>query len=173
MFARRKRTVPQLNATSTADISFMLLIFFLVTTSMDLDKGLGKKLPPVEKSKQEESLVHKDNIIKVFITADNKIVVDDVPSSLDDLKKKLKNLVSRRGKNHLIQLQASENANYDTYFHVQNAITSTFNQLKNQLAVKMFHHPYTLCSVEEKDEVNRLMPQRMVETVDNNQINNP
>lgn len=49
MFARRKRTVPQLNATSTADISFMLLIFFLVTTSMDLDKGLGKKLPPVEK----------------------------------------------------------------------------------------------------------------------------
>ena len=94
MFARRKRTVPQLNATSTADISFMLLIFFLVTTSMDLDKGLGKKLPPVEKSKQEESLVHKDNIIKVFITADNKIVVDDVPSSLDDLKTKLKSLVS-------------------------------------------------------------------------------
>ena len=126
MFARRKRTVPQLNATSTADISFMLLIFFLVTTSMDLDKGLGKKLPPVEKSKQEESLVHKDNIIKVFITADNK-----------------------------------------------NAITSTFNQLKNQLAVKMFHHSYALCSVEEKDEVNRLMPQRMVEAVDNNQINNP
>ena len=173
MFARRKRTVPQLNATSTADISFMLLIFFLVTTSMDLDKGLGKKLRPVEKSKQEESLVHKDNIIKVFITADNKIVVDDVPSSLDDLKTKLKSLVARRGKNHLIQLQVSENANYDTYFHVQNAITSTFNQLKNQLAVKMFHHSYALCSVEEKDEVNRLMPQRMVETVDNNQINNP
>ena len=157
MFARRKRTVPQLNATSTADISFMLLIFFLVTTSMDLDKGLGKKLPPVEKSKQEESLVHND----------------DVPSSLDDLKTKLKSLVARRGKNHLIQLQVSENANYDTYFHVQNAITSTFNQLKNQLAVKMFHHSYALCSVEEKDEVNRLMPQRMVETVDNNQINNP
>ena len=57
MFARRKRTVPQLNATSTADISFMLLIFFLVTTSMDLDKGLGKKLPPVEKSKQEETIL--------------------------------------------------------------------------------------------------------------------
>ena len=57
---------------------------------MDLDKGTRKKVAPVEKSKQEESLVHKDNIIKVFITADNKIVVDDVPSSLDDLKTKLK-----------------------------------------------------------------------------------
>ena len=82
MFARRKRTVPQLNATSTADISFMLLIFFLVTTSMDLDKGLSRRLPPVEKNKQEESLVNKDNIIKVYITGNNKILVDDELSTL-------------------------------------------------------------------------------------------
>ena len=86
MFARRRRTVPQLNATSTADISFMLLIFFLVTTSMDLDKGLTRKLPPVEKNKQEESIVNKDNIIKVFITGNNKILVDDAPCTLDELK---------------------------------------------------------------------------------------
>ena len=143
MFARRRRTVPQLNATSTADISFMLLIFFLVTTSMDLDKGLSRKLPPVEKN------------------------------TLDELKSKLKKFVARKGRNHLIQLQASENANYDTYFHVQDAIVSTFNQLKNQLAVKMYRHPYTLCSTEEKDEVNRLMPQRMVESFDNKDNNTP
>ena len=43
MFGRRKRTLPQLNTTSTADISFMLLIFFLVTTSMDVDKGLSRR----------------------------------------------------------------------------------------------------------------------------------
>ena len=173
MFARRRRTVPQLNATSTADISFMLLIFFLVTTSMDLDKGLTRKLPPVEKNKQEESIVNKDNIIKVFITGNNKILVDDAPCTLDELKDKLKKFVARKGRNHLIQLQASENANYDTYFHVQDAIVSTFNLLKNQLAVKMFRHPYALCSAEEKDEVNRLMPQRMVESFDNKDNNTP
>ena len=149
MFARRKRTVPQLNATSTADISFMLLIFFLVTTSMDLDKGLARKLPPMEKDKQEESVVNKENIIKVYITGDNKIIVDDVPSTLEELKSKLKS------------------------FHVQDAIVSTFNLLKNQLAVKMYRHPYTLCSAEEKDEVNRLMPQRLVESFDNKKPNTP
>ena len=151
MFARRKRTVPQLNATSTADISFMLLIFFLVTTSMDLDKGLARKLPPMEKDKQEESIVNKENIIKVYITGDNKIIVDDVPSTLDELKNKPKSFVARRGRNHLIQLQASE----------------------NQLAVKMYRHPYTLCSAEEKEEVNRLMPQRLVESFDNKKPNTP
>ena len=47
MFRKRKRIVPQLNTSSTADISFMLLILFLVTTSMDTDKGLTRELPPV------------------------------------------------------------------------------------------------------------------------------
>ena len=103
----------------------------------------------------------------------NKILVDDEPSTLDELKSKLKKFVVRKGRNHLIQLQASENANYDTYFHVQDAIVSTFNQLKNQLAVKMYRHPYALCSAEEKDEVNRLMPQRMVESFDNKDNNTP
>ena len=100
---------------------------------MDLDKGLARKLPPVEKNKQEESIVNKDNIIKVYITGNNKILVDDEPSTLDELKSKLKKFVVRKGRNHLIQLQASENANYDTYFHVQDTIVSIFNQLKNQL----------------------------------------
>ena len=52
MFKRAKRKVPGLNTSSTADISFMLLILFLVTTSMEMDNGLDKQLPPIEK-KQE------------------------------------------------------------------------------------------------------------------------
>ena len=44
--ARKKRKVPAMNATSSADIAFMLLIFFLITTSMDTDKGLARRLPP-------------------------------------------------------------------------------------------------------------------------------
>ena len=109
----------------------------------------------------------------MYITGNNKILVDDAPCTLDELKDKLKKFVARKGRNHLIQLQASENANYDTYFHVQDAIVSTFNLLKKQLAVKMFGHPYALCSAEEKDEVNRLMPQRMVESFDNKDNNTP
>ena len=53
MFKRKKHIVPSLNTTSTADISFILLIFFLVTSSMDIDKGLGRVLPPLEPEEEQ------------------------------------------------------------------------------------------------------------------------
>lgn len=59
----KRRLVPSLNTTSTADISFMLLIFFLVTTSMDLDKGLRRVLPPVDnQQQQQETNIDKDSL---------------------------------------------------------------------------------------------------------------
>ena len=54
MFRWKHRDVPELNTTSTADISFMLLVFFLVTSSMDSDKGLGRKLAPIDEQQQEQ-----------------------------------------------------------------------------------------------------------------------
>ena len=55
--ARSKRKVPGLNASSTADISFILLIFFLVVTSMDTDTGLARRLPnPPDPNQQEEDV---------------------------------------------------------------------------------------------------------------------
>ena len=76
MFIRkRKHQIPGLNTTSTADISFMLLIFFLVTTSMDVDKGLRRQLPPAHpKTTQQESIVEKDKLLELSITADNVVM---------------------------------------------------------------------------------------------------
>ncbi|MBO4462717.1 MAG: biopolymer transporter ExbD, partial [Prevotella sp.] len=73
MFRRRRnREVPQLNTTSTADISFMLLIFFLVTSSMDSDKGLTSQLPPPEDTtEQQEQEVKKRNVLELRLDADD------------------------------------------------------------------------------------------------------
>ena len=64
----KRRLVPSLNTTSTADISFMLLIFFLVTTSMDLDKGLRRVLPPVDnQQQQQETNIDKDKLMACLL----------------------------------------------------------------------------------------------------------
>ena len=72
--ARKKRKVPGLNASSTADISFILLIFFLVTTSMDTDSGLARRLPPPpEKDQKIEDQKKKErNVLQVFLNMHQK-----------------------------------------------------------------------------------------------------
>ena len=78
MFRRRKHSMPVLNTTSTADISFMLLIFFLVTTSMDIDKGLSRQLPPLDDEKEEQVIdMDKSNMIRLAISADNQLSIND------------------------------------------------------------------------------------------------
>jgi len=73
--ARAKRKVPGLNASSTADISFILLIFFLVVTSMDTDTGLARRLPnPPDPNQQEEDVKVKGrNVLVVQVNMNNEI----------------------------------------------------------------------------------------------------
>ena len=77
LIRRKQHETPGLNTTSTADISFMLLIFFLVTTSMDVDKGLLRQLPSPEpqKKEQQQSVVDKANLMALRLTAGGR---DDV-----------------------------------------------------------------------------------------------
>ena len=76
--ARKKKSMPGINSSSTADIAFMLLIFFLTTTSMDTDKGLARRLPapPDPNVKQDDNLKVKErNVLQVRINKDNQLMV--------------------------------------------------------------------------------------------------
>lgn len=67
MFHRRRRDMPSLNTTSTADISFMLLVFFLVITSMDADKGMVRQLPPLDNREERVTDVNSSNVLQIAV----------------------------------------------------------------------------------------------------------
>ena len=70
--ARNKRAIPEINAGSMADIAFLLLIFFLVTTTMDADKGINRKLPPWDPNQEEqENIIKEKNNFTVLINSNN------------------------------------------------------------------------------------------------------
>ena len=98
-FNRKKRhTIPGLNTTSTADISFMLLIFFLVTTSMDSEKGLGRQLPHLDPDKQEQLQdIDKNKVITLHLMANSQLTLDDKPATINHtLRKELRHFSSRK-----------------------------------------------------------------------------
>ena len=90
IFRRKRREVPGLNTTSTADISFMLLVFFLVTTSMDVDKGMNRQLPPKQDEKQEMQDVDKSKVMSLSLSEEGLLTIDEKPADIDKIRRKLK-----------------------------------------------------------------------------------
>lgn len=187
MFRRKKHIVPELNTTSTADISFMLLILFLVTTSMDADKGLSRQLPPLEPPQEQlkETDVSSRNILKVHLTGNKQLTVNgkilkfsqlrsevtafiENPTNSQKLPEKHLKDIKLLGKcevtdRHLIQITAERGSSYDDYFTAQNEIVAAYNHLRDGLARKKFGCPYTQCSETQKEALREYYPQRISE----------
>ena len=131
LIKRRRHRVPALNTASTADISFMLLIFFLVTTSMDVDKGITRQLPPVEQTEDKSvAEVQRGNIMQCVIGADGKLVVDGKPARYEGLRNTIASFVRKAGNRHLITIQTDADASYDSYFALQNELVAAYAMVR-------------------------------------------
>lgn len=170
MFVRRnKRQVPGVNTASTADISFMLLIFFLVTTSMDVDKGLFRLLPSPEPQKQlkTETIVDKNTLMALHVTADHRLLLNDKPIKVSRLKGEIIQFVNRLGNRHLISIESDREADYDLYFQMQNQIMMAYNELRNQYSMKHFGKAFDALSSSQKESVRKNCQQRVTESYAN------
>ena len=131
---RNKRTVPQLNTTSTADISFILLVFFLIMTSMDTDKGLARMLPPANKEDRQETTtdIERSNVLSIRLTAANRLTVDGKACDIGRLREKVtafvENAADRQGDNEKDRQQYEK----QSYCH---ASSSSFLPLKSSMMI--------------------------------------
>lgn len=168
LIRRKQRETPGLNTTSTADISFMLLIFFLVTTSMDVDKGLLRQLPsPEPQKKEQQTVVDKANLMELRLTAGDTLLVNGKPMKVSQLKEETIRFVHRLGKKHLISIESDRDADYNLYFQMQNQLMEAYSQLRNETAQKKYHRDYALLNNDQKEQVRNICPQRLTESYAN------
>lgn len=168
LIRRKQRETPGLNTTSTADISFMLLIFFLVTTSMDVDKGLLRQLPsPDPQKKEQQTVVDKANLMELRLTAGDTLLVNGKPMQVSLLKEETIRFVHRLGKKHLISIESDRDADYNLYFQMQNQLMEAYSQLRNETAQKKYHRDYALLNNDQKEQVRNICPQRITESYAN------
>lgn len=168
LIRRKQRETPGLNTTSTADISFMLLIFFLVTTSMDVDKGLLRQLPsPEPQKKEQQTVVDKANLMELRLTAGDTLLVNGKPMQVSQLKEETIRFVHRLGKKHLISIESDRDADYNLYFQMQNQLMEAYSQLRNETAQKKYHRNYALLNNDQKEQVRNICPQRITESYAN------
>ena len=126
----RHREVPSLNTSSTADISFMLLIFFLVTSSMDAGKGLRRQLPPPPQDQEQVADIRREDIMTVVLAADGQLTMNGDTVGLAQLQQEVTRFAAVNPKHRVIAIKAAPEARYDDYFQLQNALVAAYRPLK-------------------------------------------
>ncbi|MBE6261415.1 MAG: biopolymer transporter ExbD [Prevotella sp.] len=163
-FRRRHKDFPELNTTSTADISFMLLVFFLVTSSMDSDKGLGRKLAPIDEQQQEQVDVNRSDVLQIRLDERDSLFCDDQPVTLTQLQQQVESFVaSRQTDRYIIAVQTARTTTYDAYFEMQNAVVAAYRELREKMAQQKYGRPFSQCTEAERDIIRQRYPQRISE----------
>ena len=171
--ASKRRGLPEINAGSMADIAFLLLIFFLVTTTMDQDTGIARKLPPMPEEEQEKPPeIKAKNIYVVLINSNNQLLVEGEWTEISDLKDGVKKFIDNNGidptssdspEKALISLQNDRGTKYLTYIRVQNELAAAYNELRNEAALNKFGERYSNLDKSQKKEIRKMYPQKISE----------
>ena len=133
MFRHRRRSeIPSLNTSSTADISFMLLSFFLMTSSMDAGKGLKRQLPPPPQEQEQVADILDSDIMTIVLDADGRMTVDGNEFSLLQLQQEVRQFAAVNPHHRVVAIKTDPQAKYDAYFQLQNAIVAAYRPLKCQ-----------------------------------------
>ena len=184
----KKRKTPGITGSSSADIAFMLLIFFLITTSMDTDKGLARRLPPPvpkDQKKNEEMDIKKRNILVVLINSNNQILCNNEFIDIKQLREKVRNFIENPyndehmpektevdvpffgkqmvTKNHVISLQNDRGTEYQAYIDVQNELAAAYNELRDEVSRKKFGKAFADLDEDQQKAVQMIYPQKISE----------
>ncbi len=198
-----RRTIPEINAGSMADIAFLLLIFFLVTTTMSVDSGITRKLPPPVPDDAVAPKVNERNVFVVLINKDNQLAIKGKLVEVGVLRERVKEFFTNpRGDENLsdqisvlvklqeeqekeepdrdkiaiykgiidqigdyvtitkgvVSLQNDMGTTYGKYLEVQNEIVGAINDLRNELANRVWSKDYENLSEEQQDMIKVIYP---------------
>ena len=178
------KKTPEINSSSQADIAFLLLCFFLMTTSMDVDYGITRRLPPPVEQNDDDVKVKERNVMNVLINKNNRLMVNGRPSDISLLKDEAKHFMTPRPGDEtapevepktfdligevlmskgVISLQNDRGTSYAMYISVQNELARAFNELKEEMAWRHFHKHYDQLNEDQTKAVNDAVPVRISE----------
>jgi hypothetical protein len=154
-----RRSAPEVNAGSMADIAFLLLIFFLVTTTIETDSGINRKLPPMDEI-IDPPIIKERNIFTVVVNKNNQILVEEKPMDLRDLRKEAVAFLDNGGglgdeacdycqgnkdrsssdnpEKAIISLKNDRETDYKVYISVQNELVAAYNELRDREFTRLY-----------------------------------
>jgi len=154
-----KRSAPEVNAGSMADIAFLLLIFFFVTTTIETDSGLNRKLPPME-DQVDPPIIREKNIFTVVVNKNDQLLVEEELTDIKDLRSLAVAFLDNGGgvgdeacdycqgerdeassdnpDKAIISLKNNRETSYKVYIAIQNELVAAYNELRNREFLRLY-----------------------------------
>ena len=185
-----KKNIPEINASSQADIAFTVLIFFLVVSTMDVDTGIVRVLPPMAdpNMKQEDIKVKERNLLLVFVAGSGNIMAGGKVVTLEALRAKAKEFILNPTNDKslpekkdekidmpdgskwtypvsegVISLQNTRDTSYERYIEVQNALTRAYNEVRDDLSMQKFGKSFDDLNDAERKVITKAIPMKISE----------
>jgi biopolymer transport protein ExbD len=181
-----KKKTPAINSSSTADIAFLLLCYFLMTTTMDSKTGLQRRLPPMpdKEQKVEDIKINRRNIIIVRINSADRLLAGSEPIDISQLKDKIKEFISNPADDPnlpeketkviegygecqvtkgVISLQNDRGTSYRAYIAVQNELVKAINELRDEFSMKNWGKKFASLNEDQQKIVKEAVPQNISE----------
>ncbi len=186
-----KRQIKEINASSMADIAFLLLIFFLVATTMNVDTGIQRILPsiPTEETAVHDMDVKERNLLNVFVNTYGQILVARQPMHISQLKDKFRefilnpdndeNLPSRKDteirlpdgsiwvypvSEGIVSITTDRGTDFDVYIQVQNELSRALNEVRDMVAMQKYKRKFMELTEEQRNVIVKAVPQRISES---------
>jgi biopolymer transport protein ExbD len=150
--AKKSRSAPEINASSMADIAFLLLIFFLVTTTIEVEKGITVKLPEWSNEPPIDVKLKQRNVFSVLVNAQNQLLVRGHVAEVKDLRERAKEFImnptqadtlAESPNTAIISLKNDRGTNYKTYIEVYNELKAAYNELWDEECMKRYNQHYS------------------------------
>lgn len=180
----KKKALPEINASSMADIAFLLLIFFLVTVTMDVDTGITRKLPPPVEDNSTVDF-NQRNIFEILVNSQNMLLVEGKPGNLETLKDETKHFFLNPNNEAdlpekkleqidligdvyvskgVVSLKNDRGTSYEMYIKVQNELTRAFQEMRDELSVERFGTKFNnLTDPAKQEAVQAVIPMAISE----------
>lgn len=173
--ARKSRGIPEINAGSMADIAFLLLVFFLVTTTMDQQKGLRVQLPPYPDPNIPPPVVEQNdrNVLEVLVNSGDQLLVERKPTRIERLTEITKRHIQNEGRDKnfadssqaaVVSLKNDRGTSVERYVQVYNELIRAYNEARDEYALKKFGRRFKdLPNKEDVEAVQKKYPMKISE----------
>lgn len=155
---------------SLADIAFLLLIFFLLVTTIDVDTGIGMVLPPKPEENVEPPPIKERNMLNILVNADGMVLMDEQPTAISDVKQKVKDFVDNKGQDPelsespdkaIVSLKTDRQTRYSIYIDMLDEVMGAYQELRNSEAQQQFGRNYDQLNENQQDIVGDIYPKKI------------